>query len=355
MDSVLYPLFALMSQWMRPRFNVRMQLLEAQVRMLRSRVDATRIVPTPEERAELIRLGASLNHDIDELMHIVQPETYRKWIRRLRQGNTFRMPGRPRIARATRNLVLRIAGENLNWGHRRIVGELKKLGIRIGATTVRSILGKAGHFPAPQKAFKNPPIPWTTFVHAHMDSMIACDFFTKPVLTLRGIRRAHVLVFLHLGSRRVFCSASTYHPDSTWVMQQARNATMWMEGEGIKPRFIIRDRDRKYPDEFDTFWKASHVRPIKIPPRAPMANAFCESFIGTTKREVLNHFVCFSQGQLDYILREWLVHYHSHRPHRGVGKDNVVLDTEFVAQREGAVRSRTKLGGILREYYRDAA
>ena len=86
-----------------------------------------------------------------------------------------------------------------------------------------------------------------------------------------------------------------------------------------------------------------------------MANAFCESFIGTTKREVLNHFVCFSQGQLDYIVREWLLHYHSHRPHRGVGKDNVVLDTEFVAQREGAVRSRTKLGGILREYYRDAA
>ena len=211
------------------------------------------------------------------------------------------------------------------------------------------------HFPEPNKVIKNPPIPWTTFVHAHIDSIVACDFFTKPIFTLCGIRDAYVLVLFHLGSRKVYCNPSTYHPNSKWVMQQARNASMWMEDEGIDPRFLIRDRDRKYPDEFDAFWKEAGVRPIKTPPRAPMANAFCESYIGTTKRELLNHFICFSRGQLDYILRVWLKYYHEQRPHRGVGRDNTVLDKSFVPNTEGRIRCKTELGGILKSYYREAA
>ena len=179
--------------------------------------------------------------------------------------------------------------------------------------------------------------------------------FDRSHNTFGGVRDAYVLVFIHLGTRKVFCSPSTYHPDSRWIMQQVRNASMWTEDEGIDLRFLIRDRDGKYPHAFDMFWKEADVRPIKIPPRAPMANAFCESFIGTTKREVLNHFICFSRGQLDYILRVWLKHYHEQRPHRGVGRDNTVLDENFVPQTEGRVRCKTELGGILKSYYREAA
>jgi len=144
---------------------------------------------------------------------------------------------------------------------------LKKLGIRIGPTTVRSILRDAGHHPAPDKGGCTPPLPWTTFVHANIDSMVSCDFFAKRVLTLRGTMDAYVFVFIHLGTRIVYSSASTYHPDEPWIMQQARNATMWMEEQGIEPRFLI--RDRKFPDEFDTFWKDHGARCIKIPPWAP--------------------------------------------------------------------------------------
>ena len=151
------------------------------------------------------------------------------------------------------------------------------------------------------------------------------------------------------------CDPVKKNIDSNWVTQQARNAFMWLEDEGIDPRFLIRDRDRKYPDEFDAFWKEAGVRPIKAPPRAPMANAFCESYIGTTKREVLNHFICFSRGQLDYILRVWLKHYHEQRPHRGVGRDNTVLDENFTPNSEGRVHCKTELGGILKSYYREAA
>jgi putative transposase len=355
MDRVVFGVMTLAMQWLNPRFNARMQFLEAQIRMLRSRVDASRIVPTPRERTELLRFGAAMDHEIEVLMHVVVPETYKKWLRQKRGGHTPKVSGRPRTPFATRALILRLARENFQWGFRRIVGELKKLGIRISTTTIRNVLKEEGHFPEPHKAVKKPPIPWTTFVHANMESMVSCDFFTKRIFTLRGVRDAYVLVFIHLGTRKVYSSSSTYHPDTAWVIQQARNASMWMEDEGISPRYLIRDHDRKYPDEFDAFWKDSKVRPIKIPPRPPMVNAFVETYIGKMKQEMLNHFMCFGLDQLDYINRMWLKYYLEQRPHRGVGRDNTVLDANFIPQSEGAVRCKKELGGILKIYYRDAA
>ncbi len=354
MDGILFSVITLATQSMRPRYNAGLQLLEAQIRVLRWRIDTSRIVPTPAERTESLRLGAAIDHDIDEVMHVVLPETYTKWRRQLRRARVFRPSGRPRTPFATRALVPRLARENLRWGYRRVVGDLKKLGIRIGTTTIRDILKEKGHFPDPQKARRNPPIPWTTFVRANVDSIVACDFFTKRVFTLRGVLNAYALVFIHLGSRKAICSPSTYHPDSTWIMQQARNAAMWLEGEGMQPRFLIRDRDRKYPDAFDRFWRPT-ARCIRIPPRAPKAHAFAESFIASTKREVLNRFVCFSRDQIDYIVRTWLNHYHERRPHRGVGRDNTVLDANFVPTAVGVVRCKRELGGILKSYYRETA
>ena len=130
---------------------------------------------------------------------------------------------------------------------------------------------------------------------------------------------------------------------------------MWMEDEGIEPRFLLRDRDRKFPDSFHNFWFEQGAQPIRTPMRAPKANAFCESFIGTLKHECLNHFMCFSQEQLDYIVRTWVRHYNTVRPHRGIGMDNEVLDKTFRPQFTGRVRCKTELGGIIKSYYRDAA
>lgn len=185
--------------------------------------------------------------------------------------------------------------------------------------------------------------------------MVSVDFFTKRVLTLRGVRDTYVLVFIHLDSRKVYSSSATYHPNSEWIVQQARNAAMWIEDEGIELKFLIRDRDKKDPKEVDTFWRDGKVRLIKIPSRAPMANSYVETYIGPFKREVLNHFVCYSLEQLDYIIRIWLCHYHEQRPHRGVERNNTVLDVDFVPQSKGQVRCRTQLGGLIREYYREAA
>ena len=355
MDRYFFPVLSLALQWFRPRYNDQLQLMAAQIRILRSRIDATRIVPTPKEKAELLRIGAALGHDVAEVMHVVQPETYRKWVRQSRRGITFKASGRPRTPMATVNLVLRMAEDNLRWGYRKIVGELKKLGIPIGTSTVRKILKDSGIHPAPDKAFKKPAVPWTTFVHAHMDSMVATDFFTKRVYTLRGVLTAHVLIFIHLGSRKVYCSPATYHPDGDWVMQQARNASMWMEDMGVEPRFLIHDRDRKFPDEFRRFWKEESVRCIRIPIRAPKANAFAETWIESHKRECLNYFICFDLDQLDYITKTWVHYYNTERPHRGIGMNNEVLDKTFLPQAHGAVRCKQQLGGIIKVYHREAA
>jgi hypothetical protein len=139
-DRLFFSLLALALQWFRPRYNAQLQLMAPQIRILRFRIDASRIVPTPKEKAELLRLGASLGHDVSEVMHVVRPDTYRKWVRQSRRGVPFKSSGRPRTPMATVNLVLRMAEENLRWGYRKGVGELKKLGIRVSKTTILIII-----------------------------------------------------------------------------------------------------------------------------------------------------------------------------------------------------------------------
>lgn len=246
-----------------------------------------------------------------------------------------------------------MATENLSWGYKRIFGELKKLGISVGLTTIRDILKRSDCPPLPEKTKSRPALPWSKFVSAHMESLVACDFFTKPVYTLRGRFDAYVLVFLHLGSRRVYLSQPTFHPDEAWVMQQARNVTMWMDDHGIEARYLIHDRDTKFTRQFDAFWKSTGVRCIRIPPKAPQANGFCESFIGTCKQQCLNHFVCFGLGQLAHINRVWLDYYHTERPHQGT--DNNVISADFRRTSAGPVKRQERLGGIVAWYEREAA
>lgn len=137
-------------------------------------------------------------------------------------------------------------------------------------------------------------------------------------------------------------------------MQQARNASMWLRENDLDMRCSICDRDRKFPDEFDEFWK-SGVRRIRIPVKDPRANAFSESFIESLKRECPNKFKCFGLDPLGYILTTWIRHYHTERPHGIVGRDNTVLDDTLVPKTEGVVRSKEELGGVIRSYYREAA
>lgn len=351
--NLIFVLFTFLAHRFLPKYDVRMQLLMFQIKMLRDRIDDQRIVPTPEERAELLRLGNEINHDVADVMLVVKPQTYRRWLSPKAKTRSPKPGGRPGTAEEIVALILRMAAENLSWGYKRIFGEMKKLGIAVGLTTIRDILKRSDCPPPPEKTKSRPTLPWSKFVSAHMESLVACDFFTKPVYTLRGRFDAYVLVFLHLGSRRVYLSQPTFHPDETWVMQQARNVTMWLDDHGIEARYLIHDRDTKFTRQFDAFWNRAGVRCIRIPPKAPQANAFCESFIGTCKHQCLNHFVCFGLGQLAHINRVWLDYYHTQRPHQGTG--NNVISADFSRTSKGPVKREERLGGIVAWYEREAA
>jgi putative transposase len=162
-------------------------------------------------------------------------------------------------------------------------------------------------------------------------------------------------VFIHLGSRKVFMSPATFHLDEKWVLQQARNASIWMGEIGVEAKHLIRDRDGKFAASFDAFWECSGTEIVKTPPRTPQANGYAESYISTIKAQCLDHFVCLSIDHLDYINREWLSHYNFTRPHQGKEIGNNVLDVDFRPTDKDEIHRETKLGGIISHYYRAAA
>ncbi|VGO19053.1 hypothetical protein SCARR_01109 [Pontiella sulfatireligans] len=248
--------------------------------MLRDRIDDPRIITTSEERTELMRLGGLIDHQISDVILVVKPGTYRSWLRKKAGKKPKRKGGRPETNEGIIQLILRFAKENLGWGYKRIHGELKKLGIKIGRTTIRDIMKRNGINPVPDKAYKNPDSTWSKFISSHIETLVAIDFFTKPVYTLKGKFDAYVLVFIHLGSRRVFMSPATFHPDEKWVLQQARNASIWMGEIGVEAKHLIRDRDGKFAASFDAFWECSGTEIVKTPPRTPQANdyaSYCTS------------------------------------------------------------------------------
>jgi hypothetical protein len=174
---------------------------------------------------------------------LVPPQTLLRWHRTLvRRKWTYgktRTPGRPPIDSEVVALVLRLARENSRWGCVRICGELRKLGIRVGATTIRTLLRRHGLGPAPRRSGPS----WTQFLKAQAEGIVACDFFTVETIWLKTL---HVLFFIQLSTRQVVAVGVTAHPDSAWVAQQARNATMDLDDRQLSTRFLLRDHDAKF-------------------------------------------------------------------------------------------------------------
>jgi hypothetical protein len=177
-----------------------------------------------------------------------------------------------------RELILRLARENSSWDYLRIAGELRKLGIGVSASSVRNILTGAGLPPAPQRDAQS----WRSFLRAHRESILACDFFTVDTVFLR---RLYVLAFISIGSRRVEYVAITSKPDTPWMLQQASNLLMELDDRDQQMRFLLHDRDAKFPRAFDVLLESDGVNVIHTPVRAPNANAHTERWVGTVRRE----------------------------------------------------------------------
>jgi putative transposase len=279
----------------------------------------------------------------------VTPETLLAWHRRLVARHwTYpgRRPGRPRVNREARELVLRLARENPRWGYRRIVGELIGLGVQVSPTSVRRILIDAGLGPAARRG----GLSWREFIRGQAQGMIACDFFTVDTITLR---RIYVLFFIELSTRRVHLAGMTEHPDGAWTAQQARNFVFSL-GERDRPlEFLVRDNDGKFTRAFDTVFNAEGVHVIRSPVRAPTANAAAERFVGTVRRECLDWILIANRRHLQHVLQEFIDHYNGHRPHRALGltpPEPGQPTRPLATPRATAVRRHDRLGGLLREY-----
>lgn len=336
------------------RRDGQIRFLKLQLELYRGKMPGNRVILSPEERQGLLRLGEEVGHHVDDLIGIVSVKTYKRWLREQKAGQTPGRVGRPRRMTAyIRALILRLARENAGWGVRRIVGELRKLALLPSRSSVRRVLVDEGVLPDPDRhAPKGVTTPWRTFISAHMNTMVACDFFCKSVWTATGRHMAYCLAFIHLGSRRVFVSPATYHPTGEWVQQQARNLSMWLEDEGLGCEYLIHDRDTKFHASFDAFFSDAGRTVIRSPYQSPIANAYAERFVQTIQIECLDHFVVLGEKHLNHLVGEYVTHYHEERPHQALGN---APPTKLNPVNEGEVVCRERLGGLLRHYHRRAA
>jgi putative transposase len=229
---------------------------------------------------------------------------------------------------------------------------------------VRRILKQEGLVPSPTRRGRAGETPWRKSIRLHVDTLVACDFFSKNVITPLGTRLAFCLGFIHVGTRRVYLSPATYDPSEHWVMQQTRNVTMWLEEQGIEARFLLHDRDGKLSGgRFRGLLRSTGIQEVRTPVLAPDANAFLEAWIGALKREALDHFLCFGLHHFDHIAQEYARFHNTLRPHQGLGNRTIpaaataapdTFDSPDDAS-IGPIRCQHVLGGLLRHYSRDAA
>jgi putative transposase len=185
-----------------------------------------------------------------------------------------RRPGRPSTTAAIRKLVIRMAADNPTWGHRRVQGELVKLGHPIAASTVWQILHAAGIAPAPRRTGPT----WKQFLTAQARGALAVDFVHVDTVLLR---RMYAFIVIEHASRRVHLAGITANPDGAWTTQAARNFLMDLGTRVTSVKFLIRDRAGQFTARFDAVFTADGIRILVSPPQPPRANAICETAIGT--------------------------------------------------------------------------
>ena len=280
----------------------------------------------------------------------VTPATLLAWHRRLvaRKWDyaSRRRPGRPPTAAATRKLVIRMATDNPTWGHRRVQGELARLGHPIAASTVWQILHDAGIDPAPRRKGQT----WKQFLTAQARGIVAADFVHVDTILLQ---RIYALIVIEHGTRRVHLAGITANPDGAWTTQAARNFLMDIGQRAASVRFLIRDRAGQFTDSFDAVFQADGIRILASPPQAPRANAICERIIGTLRREVLDRLLIVNEHHLRQVLTEYLLHYNTARPHRTLGQlapDQAHTRPPQINLAEHRIRRKQVLSGLTSEY-----
>jgi putative transposase len=317
---------------------------------------AGRVRYEPADRAWFAALARLVPRGRRAEVFSVTPATLLAWHRRLAakkyDTSRRRRPGRPPTVPGIARLVVRLAKENPLWGHRRIHGELAKIGVTVAPSTVWEILHAAGIDPTPRRSGPS----WRQFLHTQAAGIVAVDFLHVDTVLLR---RLHVLVFIEHGTRRMHLGGVTANPTGDWTVQQARNLTLSFGERFEDIKFLIRDRGSNFTASFDAVFQAAGTKILRTAVQAPRMNAICERLVGTLRREVLDRVLILGEAHLRAVLAEYQAHYNTARPHQGIAQR--VPDGEHDSGRLAVsdldrerICRRPVLGGLINEYSRAA-
>ena len=294
----------------------------------------------------LLLLLARMVRTWKQALFIVQPATVLRWHRelfRLFWKHKSKADSRqPKISPETIALIKDMVKNNRLWGAERIRGELLKLGIRVCKRTIQKYMRQV-RLPRPRGQ------KWATFLHNHAADMWACDFLQVTDLFFRSL---FAFFIIELKSRKVIHVGVTRAPTDAWTAQQLREATPY----GQTPKYLIRDNDSKFGPCFARVAATSGIKILKTPSHAPRANAICERFLLSVRRECLDHLLVLHEKQLHRVLRAYVEYFNWARPHQGIRQQVPEREVTCVpsAQPDEGIISVPVLGGLHHEYRRVA-
>jgi putative transposase len=278
---------------------------------------------------------------------IVKPDTVVAWhrasFRWYWRWRSRQRPGRPKITNELRELIRRLAQENPGWGAPKIHGELLKLGFEVAERTISRYLRRVNRRGDPVKS-------WLAFLQNHREVIVAFDFFTVPTVTFELL---YCLFVIEHGRRKILHFNVTSHPTADWILQQLREAF----SEAGPYRYIILDRDSKFDSEVIAFLECIGLKPKRTSVQSPWQNGLAERWIGSCRRELLDHIIPLNESHLRRLIREYVAYYHEDRTHDSLKKDTpngrpIEYRTTTVSKVTGSAR----IGGLHHRYcWREAA
>jgi transposase InsO family protein len=329
-------LLVMLAGWINRQQQDVIEYLKEENRILREKLGSKRILLNDSQRRRLAILGRRIGRKaLSEVCCVFSPDTILKWHRKLvamkYDGSQKRRKyGRPQITDELRNLIIKIAQANRGWGSIRIQGHLKYLGYKVSHKTISNILREHGLEPEPDHKRRT---TWNEFIKVHWQSLAAIDFFTTEIYTLKGLTRYMILVVIDYTTRKVEVAGIVQQPNGEWMKQIARNLTDPFQGFLSSKKYLIHDRDSLFTRDFVGILRLSGVTTVKTSPLAPNLTPYVERFIRSIKSECLDRMLIFGERHLEYVVSEYLQHYHHERPHQGIGNDMI----ESRSQGEGEI------------------